>query len=239
MVEYGLIVGVVSLMSLSAVTLLGDNTSESFDKVTTALDQGSVGTVVQSGGSIDSGGSGGGGSGATTTTTLPPATTTTTAPTTTTTTVPNTTTTTAPTTTSTTTPATTTTPAPTASPEGSVTTGDVSSTLTSWKGNHGEWTASVDYSNEWGQDQYLTLEITQIDDEGNITTHTVDGFPVPAGSNARFDYEGNAIRQRRGGIKGVVSVTVEVTSVTTTDESSQPVTYPVSGQVATIGAPTP
>jgi Flp pilus assembly pilin Flp len=231
MVEYGLIVGVVSLMSLSAVTLLGDNTSESFDKVTTALDQGSAGTVVQSGGSIDQGGSGGGGSGATTTTTLPPATTTTTEPTTTTTT--------APTTTSTTTPATTTTTAPTAGPEGSVATGDVSSTLTSWKGNHGEWTASVDYSNEWGQDQYLTLKITQVDDEGNTTTHTVDGFPVPAGSNARFDYEGNSIKQRRGGITGVVSVTVEVTSVTTTDEGSQPVTYPVSGQVATIGAPTP
>lgn len=231
MVEYGLIVGVVSLMSLSAVTLLGDNTSESFDKVTTALDQGSAGTVVQSGGSIDQGGSGGGGSGATTTTTLPPATTTTTAPTTTTTT--------APTTTSTTTPATTTTTAPTAGPDGSVATGDVSSKLTSWKGNHGEWTASVNYSNEWGQDQYLTLKITQIDDEGNTTTHTVDGFPVPAGSNARFDYEGNSIKQKRGGITGVVSVTVEVTSVTTTDESLQPVTYPVSGQVATIGAPTP
>lgn len=229
MVEYGLIVGVVSLMSLSAVTLLGDSTSESFDKVTTGLDQGSAGTVVQSGGSVDQGGSGGSGSGATTTT-LPPATTTTTAPTTTTTTAP---------TTTTTAPTTTTTTAPTASPEGSVATGDTSATLTSWKGNHGEWTASVDYTNEWAQDQYLTLKITQIDDDGNTTTKTVEGFPVPAASNARFDYEGNSIKQKRSGITGVISVTVEVTSITTTDESSQPVTYPVSGQVATIGAPTP
>lgn len=229
MVEYGLIVGVVSLMSLSAMTLLGDNTSDSFDKVTTALDQGSAGTVVQSGGSVDQGGSGGSGSGATTTTTLPPATTTTTAPTTTTTTAP-TTTTTAPTTTTTT---------PAAGPEGSVATGDTSAEITSWKGNHGEWTASVDYSNEWAQDQYLTLTITQVDDQGNTTIHTVEGFPVPAAGNARFDYEGNSIRQRRGQLTGVVSVTVEVTSITTTDQSSQQVTYPVSGQVATIGAPTP
>lgn len=230
MVEYGLIVGVVSLMSLSAVTLLGDSTSESFDKVTTALDQGSAGTVVQSGGSIDQGGSGGSGSGATTTTTLPPATTTTTAPTTTTTTAPTTTTTIAPTTTTTT---------PTSNPDGTVTTGDTSAEITSWKGNHGEWTASVDYANEWDQAQYLTLKITQVDDEGNTTVHTVEGFPVPAASNARFDYEGNSIRQKKGEVTGVITVTVEVTSITTTDQSSQPVTYPVSGQVATIGAPTP
>ena len=97
----------------------------------------------------------------------------------------------------------------------------------------------MDYSNEWAQDQYLTLKITQVDDQGNTTVKTVEGFPVPAASNARFDYEGNSIAQKKGEVTGVVTVTVEVTSITTTGQSSQTVTYPVSGQVATIGAPTP
>lgn len=222
MVEYGLIVGVISLLSLSTVTLLGESTGDSFDEVTTALDDGSGGGGVVDAGGESTGGGGSTDSGATTTTTTP-STTTTTAP--------------APTTTSTTPAATTTTIA--VSPKGTVETGATSATLTTWKKNKGDWTASVEYSNDWNQDQYLTLRITEVDHTGKTTATLVDGFLVPAGGHATFDHVGNAITKKRGKLTGVVEVKVEVVSITTTDGDSQVLTYEVTGEVATVSAPTP
>ena len=220
MVEYGLIVGVISLMSLSAVTLMGDATGESFDKVTVAIENDSGGGSVESssGGSGDQGG--GGDTGSATTTTTTPATTTTT---------PETTTTTAPETTTTT----------MANPEGTVQSGSTSSSLDSWDRGRGEWTASVEYSNDFSQDQYLTLVITETDDKGRTTTTTVTGFLVPAGSTATYDHAGNSLREQRNGYKGVLEVQVEVVSATTANGDQGDVTYQVSNQVSTISAPTP
>lgn len=217
MVEYGLIVGVISLMSLSAMTLLGDRTSDSFDKVAAALDDGSATAPVESG---SEGGTGGGpGDSATTTTTAPSATTTTTmAPTTTTT---------APTTTT------------TISPEGTLEAGSSSATVTSWKKNKGYWDASVDYSNDWEYDQHLTLLVTEIDHKGNTKTITVEDFPVPAGGKATFNHADNLLRKKKGGYTGVVEVKIEVVQITTMNQGFDEVSYDVTGEVTTIEAPTP
>ena len=216
MVEYGLIVSVISLMSLSAVTLLGDTTGESFDNVTEALENGSAGASGESETVVTE--PGGGGTGATTTTTTP-ATTTTTALATTTTVAPTTTT--------------------TVSPEGTLETGATAATLTSWKRRKGEWTASVGYTNDWEYDQYLTIVVTEIDHKGGTTTVTVEDFRVPAGGGATFDHVGNDLRKKKNGYQGVVDVSIEVVSVTTTSQSLDEVTYEVSGDAVTVSAPTP
>lgn len=60
MVEYGLIVAVISMMSVSAVTLLGDSTEETFETVAEAMDAGeasdggSVSSTAQDGSGDDS-----------------------------------------------------------------------------------------------------------------------------------------------------------------------------------------
>jgi Flp pilus assembly pilin Flp len=215
MVEYGLIVGVISLMSLSAVTLVGETTSDSFDKVTVALDDGSTSTSVDSGSEASSGDSNNG------------VTTTTTAPTTTTTTLPPTTTTTAPTTTT------------TISPEGTLETGSTSATLTSWKKNKGSWDASVEYSNDWEYDQYLTLLVTEIDHTGNTKTITVEDFPVPAGGKTTFNHADNSLRKKKSGYTGVVEVKIEVVGVTIMNQGLDEMSYDVEGDTVTIDAPTP
>jgi Flp pilus assembly pilin Flp len=229
MVEYGLIVGVISLMSLSAVTLLGDSTSDSFDKVTAALDNGSTSTQVDSG-SEQNGGSGSAGSGTTTTTV--PEMTTTTVPETTTTTVPETTTTTAPTTTTT-------------APEehgSSATVKGTDSDFTWWNntkfGGNGEWKAEVTYTNDWIRHQYLTLDVTEVDEKGKKTTTTVKNFYVPAGGSSTFAHWGNDLSEKWGKVKGVVEVRVEVKSIRTSDKNWKPVTYEVNGgKVAKVSAP--
>jgi Flp pilus assembly pilin Flp len=225
MVEYGLIVGVISLMSLSAVTLVGETTSDSFDKVTVALDDGSTSTSVDSGSEASSGDSN---NGVTTTTTAPTTTTTTLPPTTTTTTtLPPTTTTTAPTTTT------------TISPEGTLETGSTSATLTSWKKNKGSWDASVEYSNDWEYDQYLTLLVTEIDHTGNTKTITVEDFPVPAGGKTTFNHADNSLRKKKSGYTGVVEVKIEVVGVTIMNQGLDEMSYDVEGDTVTIDAPTP
>jgi Flp pilus assembly pilin Flp len=208
MVEYGLIVGVISLMSLSAVTLVGETTGDSFDKVTVALGDGTTSTSVDTG---SEGGSGGSSDPTTTTTTTLPPTTTTTAPTTTT----------------------------TISPEGSLETGSTSATLTSWKKNKGSWDASVEYSNHWEYDQYLTLLVTEIDQEGNTKTITVEHFPVPAGGKTTFNHADNSLRKKTSGYTGVVEVKIEVVGVMTMNQGLDEMSYDVEGDMVTIDAPTP
>lgn len=211
MVEYGLIVGVISLLSLSAMTLLGDSTAGSFDKVTAALDDGSTSTPAESGSEGSSGGGSGGSAATTTTTTMAPTTTTTTAPTTTT----------------------------TVSPEDTLETGSSSATMTSWSKNKGYWDASVEYGNDWEHDQYLTLLVTEINNKGKTNTITVEDFPVPAGGKATFNHADNDLKKKKWGYTGVVEVKIEVVSVTTMNQSSEEVSYEVSGEVTTIDAPTP
>ncbi|MGD2059264.1 MAG: hypothetical protein PVF87_00225 [Acidimicrobiia bacterium] len=247
MVEYGLIVSVISMLSVSAVTLLGDNTEETFTEVAEAIDQagagGAGGEAVQS----SNGGSSGGGA---TTSTTTPATTTTTAPSTTTTTA-------APATT-TTVPATTTTTA--AAPQNEqgaddqgadvdvdseIATAEPTTTESSfafWNdtkhGGDGEWNASVTFDNESKGDQYLTLKVTTVDHKGKTKTTTVEGFLVPAGGSAIFDHPGNEMRDHKGRITGVMEVQVQVIEVATSDPNGEPVSYsPSDGPVSTVAAP--
>lgn len=233
MVEYGLITALISLLSFSAVTLVGDSTSETFDDVATAMEHSPGG-----GGSVSDPGGGSGDGSATTSTTLPPATTTTTQP-------PATTTTTAaPTTTTVPPPTTTTTTAPSEAPGSAPTPLSSESEITSWEkrgksGNgEGEWKASVGFGNDSAQDQYLTLQVTEIDHSGNLTTKTIVGFQVPAGSSATFGHEGNYLNKSGVNITGVVEVQVQVISITTTDQAGQTVTYPLDdAQITTVGRP--
>jgi Flp pilus assembly pilin Flp len=229
LVEYGLIVAVISLLSLSAVTLVGDKTATTFDGVTEALEEshngGPVGGDLGTDPDDDSGGSGGGDTEETTTTTTVEETTTTTVP------VEETTTTTAAEEEEEEAP-----PGSTAQPTATA------SDFTWWNvtknGGNGEWVASVSFANDWIRHQYLKLEVTEIDHKGNKTTTTVNSFYVPAGGSTTFAHWANDLTDNKGRITGVVEVQVKVISITTADENWQPVTYPqTDGPISTVDAP--
>ena len=173
MVEYSLLVAVISMISFSAVTLVGDSTEDAFTEAAAGLDHVSGGGgSVESNAGDPSDGAGGDGGTATTTTTTPPSPTTTQPP-----------------------PTTTTTQAPTFDAETDLTVEGATSELTSWqttkKGGKGDWKASFGYSNDWGSDQYLTFEVTYVDHKGKTTSGTVTDFLVPTGGSSTFDVEGN------------------------------------------------
>lgn len=219
MVEYGLLVAVLSMISFSAVTLVGDSTEDAFTEVSASFDQenGGGGEPVEST-SGDSGGGDNGGT-ATTTTTTPSAPTTT---------QPE--------------PTTTTTEAPTFDSEADLAAEGATSELTSWnatkRGGSGDWTASFDYSNSWVFDQYLSFEVTYIDYRGRETTETVTGFLVPADGSSTFDVDEIAFSETNGRLRGVVEVQVAVISISTQDGSGEPVTYAQEdGPVGTVQAP--
>jgi Flp pilus assembly pilin Flp len=224
MVEYGLITALVSLLSFSAVTLLGDNTEESFDDVTAAFDSsGGGGEVVTTPG--DESVPGDGGASPTTTSTTTPATTTTT-------TAPAATTTTAPTTTTTTVPEE---GGDTAVPTSS---GSEISVWTATKnGGNGTWAASVDFGNDWSSDQILTLKVTTIDHKGKKKTTTVEGFQVPAGGVATFTHDDNTLKVNKGNVTGIMEIQVEVVSITTWNHAGEQVAYPQSGATTSISRP--
>lgn len=247
-IEYALITALIALMSFSAVTLLGEETSDTFDEVSEALDTapgGSGGTIAMgSGGGDDSDGPG-----ATTSTTAPAATTTS-APATTTTTAPATTTTTAPATTTTTAPATTTTTAaPTGGSGGGTTAGshptaqstETESSFYWWNadkhGGEGAWTASTTYQNTTNRHQYLDLVVTRVDDKGNTTTLEVKGFYVPANGSTTYTLWDNTLDVHKDNVKGTVEVRIDVTSVTTSDEAWKSFSYQVDSSPVSVLAP--
>jgi Flp pilus assembly pilin Flp len=239
MVEYGLMVALVALMAFSAVQMLGHRTEDSFTTAAEALDEGTTaggdGSVAAAPSSNDDTSSGGGsedtqgspttttpttapsdtfgeqGGGGTTTTTLPP-TTTTTAP--------------APTTT-------TTQPTPTTA----AVTGTASS-FTWWNpdkhGGEGAWKASVSFNNDTNRHQYLTLQVVQVNDKGTTTTITVNDFYVPANGKSTFDQWDNAYSLTNGKEKGIVSVSVKVVSVRTSDANWQTLTYQTPNSTPTV-----
>lgn len=250
MVEYALITALIALMSFSAVTLLGEETSGTFDEVSTALENaggpgGSSGSVAVG----SEGSDGSGGSGATTSTTTPAATTTS-APATTTTTLPATTTTTAQATTTTTAPATTTTTAaPTGgsgggTPGGSRPTAQSTGTKSAfywWNadkhGGEGAWTASTTYQNSTDRHQYLDLLVTRVDDKGKTTTLEVKGFYVPANGSTTYTLWDNSLDVHKDNVKGTVEVRIDVTSVTTSDENWKSFSYQVDPNPVSVLAP--
>ena len=107
------------------------------------------------------------------------------------------------------------------------------------QGGEGAWKATVQYGNDHNRHQYLTLEITRTDDKGNTTTSRVNEFYVPANGNATYELWDNDLKLHNGRTTGVLTVEVQVISVTTADENWQPVTYPQYNKSTTVDAPTP
>jgi Flp pilus assembly pilin Flp len=104
-------------------------------------------------------------------------------------------------------------------------------------GGEGAWKAEVSYQNTWIRHQYLTLEVTRVDDKGNATTTTVKDFYVPANGSSTFTLWENALSVNKSHVKGTVSVTVKVTGIRTSDESWNTVTFPGDGSTSVVGAP--
>ena len=109
---------------------------------------------------------------------------------------------------------------------------------TTKNGGNGAWKSSVTYENDWFRHQYLTLEVTRVDEKGKRTTSTVKDFYVPAGGSTTFEAWDNELSVNKGKFDGVVSVEVRVVSIRTSDEAWKTVSYPTDGPTATVQAPT-
>ena len=240
MVEYGILVGLVAIVSAFAVASVETSADGQYESVAMGLSH--VPPAAPSDSTTTTAPA--------TTTTLPattttaaPATTTTTLPPTTTTTLPPTTTTTVPPTTTTTVPATTTTTAP-AVPPGSTSTNTAStSSFTWWEENRngsgeGEWKASATFSNTWIRHQYLTFEVSVTDHTGKVTKTTITDFYVPAGGKSTLEDWGHDLSITKAGVvKGDVKVTIKVTAIRTSDVNWKTVNYTTNGPTVVVNAP--
>jgi Flp pilus assembly pilin Flp len=116
-----------------------------------------------------------------------------------------------------------------------------SSDFTWWNntkhGGNGAWKASVTYGNETDRHQYLTLEVTSIDEKGRKTTTTVNGFYVAANGSADFSQWDNALKDHKGRVTGVVEVEVKVTKIATSDQDWQPFSYDVDDDPVSVLPP--
>lgn len=115
------------------------------------------------------------------------------------------------------------------------------SAITDWKedkkGGKGHWAATFDFSNDWKSDQVLFVEVTTTDEKGKTKTDYVK-VSVPAGGSASLEIGGNSLTSRDGEPSGVMTVGVRVVSIATTDQNGNPVSYNIlNGQAATVGAP--
>ena len=214
MVEYALLVGLIAIVSLVAVNSVGAATDQRFDTVAIGLSADSPSTPADDESTPSS------------PTTTAPAAPPTTAPATTTTTAPA-----APPTTA---------PAPVVPGSTVGNTGSTSSYYwwnTTKGGGEGAWKASASYHNEWIRHQYLTLEVTRTDENGKVTTTQVNDFYVPAGGRTTFELWDNTMSVNNSTVKGVVSVTVKVTAIRTSDEKWQTVSYTTDGPTTVVKAP--
>jgi Flp pilus assembly pilin Flp len=127
-------------------------------------------------------------------------------------------------------------PGPPSNPTGST------ANLTWWNGNkndgNGAWQASVGYENDTNRHQYLQLEVTRVDEKGVTTKTTINGFYVPANGTSTFSHWDNQFSASRGKLKGVVEVQVRVLGITTSDQNWQPFSYPVTDQPVSVAPPT-
>jgi Flp pilus assembly pilin Flp len=105
-------------------------------------------------------------------------------------------------------------------------------------GGEGAWKASASYQNDWIRHQYLTLEVTRVDDRGRETTTTVNGFYVPAGGSATYELWDNSLKVHKGKATGTVSVSVKVVAIQTSDEGWNTVSYTTEGPSSVVAAPT-
>jgi Flp pilus assembly pilin Flp len=109
-----------------------------------------------------------------------------------------------------------------------------------WWDSHntkGQWKASVSFSNETNRHQYLTLEVTTIDEKGKAKTTTVKDFYVGAGSSSTFTHWSNDIDKNGQKVTGVVEVQVRVISVRTSDQNWKTYSYDVNGIPASVTVP--
>jgi len=104
-------------------------------------------------------------------------------------------------------------------------------------GGNGAWTASVTYTNDTDRHQYLDLEITRVDEKGKETVSQYPDFYVPANGSETYTHWSNSLSKHKGKLKGTVEVMVEVKSIKTSDENWQPYTYEVDEQPVNVEAP--
>jgi hypothetical protein len=104
-------------------------------------------------------------------------------------------------------------------------------------GGEGAWKASVKYQNDWIRHQYLTLEVTRVDGQGNRSTTTVNSFYVPAQGTSNYESWDNSLRLHKGDLSGVLSVEVKVVAIQTSDESWATVSYATDGPTTLITPP--
>lgn len=89
-------------------------------------------------------------------------------------------------------------------------------------GGDGAWDASVTFYNAATTDQVLTLEVNAVDEKGKKTTTSVE-LTIAAGSEAVYESVGNEVSIRGNGknFKGVVAVEVRLVSVTAATDSGE------------------
>jgi len=109
---------------------------------------------------------------------------------------------------------------------------------TTKNGGTGAWKSSVTYENDWIRHQYLTLEVTRVDEKGKRSTSTVKDFYVPAGGSTSYEAWDNELTVNKDKLDGVVSVEVKVVSIRTSDEAWKTVSYPTDGPTTVVQAPT-
>ncbi len=119
-------------------------------------------------------------------------------------------------------------------PGATVTLGSSTGTFYWWNGVEGGWKPVVTYENTWMRHQYLTLEVTRIDDTGKATTTTIKDFYVPANGKSNLEVYDNLLTKK--GV-GTVAVTVTVTGIRTSDEAWKTISYPGDGTSTTVKAP--
>ncbi len=106
-------------------------------------------------------------------------------------------------------------------------------------GGYGAWKASTTFKNDTNRHQYLDLLVTRVDEKGVATTITVKSFYVPANGSTTYTLWDNQYDLTKGVATGVVTVKVEVISITTSDKNWQPYSYEADPNLATVTAPTP
>lgn len=117
---------------------------------------------------------------------------------------------------------------------------DTSAEFTEWKGNQGTWSALVTFANDWDHDQELTVEVTPMDSQSGAQPTTTLTAKVASGVQSILALEDHQLSRKGKDFNGIVAVEVRVVSVTTNDAGGQPVTYTFDEEPSTtVDHPTP
>ncbi len=117
---------------------------------------------------------------------------------------------------------------------------DTSAELTEWRGNQGTWSALVTFANDWDHDQELTVEVTPMDSESGAQPTTTLTVKVASRAQSILALEDHQLSRKGKDFNGIVAVEVRVVSVTTNDADGQPMTYTFDEEPSTtVDHPTP